>query len=92
MELETMLRQASSTRAIRIAIYDVGIVLGAILLADKAPNVLERAWNSPWKWDSTSDLATFVALIMWLGLIGTRFSEWRALSNLEKRIVECDDD
>ena len=90
--LRSELSLAANGRAIRLAIYDVGIVLGGILLIDNVPDFLVRAWNSPWEWHSIKDFAVFLALVMWLGLIGSRWTDWRSLSYLEKRLEKLDDE
>jgi hypothetical protein len=86
-EERNKLDRARNFKAVRVGIYDVGIVLGAILLADKA----DLIWGAVRFWQHAGDLtvretAICIALILWIGLIVARYRDWHAVDHLEKSL------
>src|SRR5262245_4703015 len=65
---------AKNAKAVRMGVYDVGILIGAILLADKIGEL----------WPQYNSAAFVGASIMWVGTLFSRYSDWRAVDGLEK--------
>jgi hypothetical protein len=72
---------AKNAKMVRLGFYDVGIVLGAILLADKAHMITEMMSKSGF---SVEDGAVLFALALWLGMIFQRYRDWHSVDRLEK--------
>jgi hypothetical protein len=82
-ERRNELSWAKNAKLIRLGIYDVGIVLGAILLADKTAMVA-GFWPLRLGQYSPEEISVFSALALWVGLIFKRYSEMKAIETVEK--------
>jgi hypothetical protein len=81
VEFRNELDRAKNGRAIRVAIYDVGLLLGLLYAAEKTLVILpEYAF-----------VAVGAAVWMWLYMAVARWRDWRALTSLEKNLDEDED-
>jgi hypothetical protein len=85
-ELRQELSWAKNAKLIRQGVYDVGILLGAVLLADKI-DIIAKVW--PWPEHAIDEPALragawLFALALWIGIIFKRNADWKAIARLEK--------
>jgi hypothetical protein len=67
------LSQVKNSRAIRVAIYDAAILIGAFLLAHE----ISKAWPE------YADVARVIAAGTWVGAIIQRYTDWKSLKFIE---------
>jgi hypothetical protein len=77
---------AKNAKLIRQGVYDVGIVLGAILLAGKADMIAETISKFQSGGHSIEEVATLFALCLWIGLFFKRYRDWHSVDHLEKTL------
>ena len=82
VEKRSEINRSINSRAIRVAVYDVGILLGLLFAADKSQGILPG-------YESLIQAAAFG---MWGGLIFQRISDWRSMKHSEERITKEDID
>ena len=85
-ELRQELSWAKNAKLIRQGVYDVGILLGAILLADQI-DIIAKLW--PWPEHPTEEqtlhvVAFLFALALWVGMVFNRYADWNAIAAIEK--------
>ena len=81
-ERRTELDRAKHGKAIRVAVYDLGIFIGALYGASK----IEVMWpDLIWS-------AYIFAGGLWVGLITARTQDWKALTYLETRLDGDEDE
>jgi hypothetical protein len=74
----SQMRLGTQSRAVRVAIYDVGILIGLLFAAEKAPQI----------WPQYSGVVLASAVGMWVSLVFARYKDWRTIEDLEGRLTE----
>ena len=77
------LRQVKNARAIRVAVYDVAILIGGILLLDKLIGTDAWVANSAFKGILIGCLGG-----LWLACIVQRYRDWRSITRIEEKLIE----
>jgi hypothetical protein len=72
------LDRLKNARAIREAIYDAAILIGAALLYDDVSKL----------WPQSGNYIFVVACGLWVGAVFQRYRDWKAISFLEQRLTE----
>lgn len=65
---------AKNAKIIRLGVYDIGILIGAVLLADRVGEL----------WPQYEFGAFAGAVFMWVGMVFSRYTDWKAIAVLEK--------
>ena len=71
-----------NTRAIRVAVFDAAIAIGAILLVAHIAK----------SWPQYAGVALLVAGGLWVGLIIERYRDWKSLTFLEEHLNRDEDE
>jgi len=74
---------AKNAKMVRLGVYDVGILLGAILLASKA-DMIAKAVSEFGSGVSTEGTALLGALALWVFTLFARYRDWHSVDRLEK--------
>ena len=77
-EQRSQMHLGTQSRAIRVAIYDVGILIGLLFAAEKAPQL----------WPEHSGVVLAAAVGMWVSLVFARYKDWRTIEHLENRLTD----
>jgi hypothetical protein len=72
-----------NAKIIRQGVYEVGILLGAILLAGQA-DIVAKVW--PWPEFPMREIIFGLAVIWWVEMIFHRATEWKSIAGLEKAL------
>jgi hypothetical protein len=79
-EKRNEVNRSINSRAIRVSIYDVGILLGLLFAADKSHGIIP----------GYESFIQYAAIGMWVYLIFRRYEDWRAMKHSEELITEQD--
>ena len=74
--------RAKNAKAIRVTLYEVGIFIGALYLANKVGEI----------WPQYGAAVVTGVLGMWIALIISRQKDWKSLSFLEERLNRDEDE
>ena len=81
-ELRTELDRAKHGKAIRVAIYDLGIFIGALYAAEKVAVF----------WPQYATLPITFAVGLWISLMFSRWTDWKSLEFLEQELDRDEDE
>jgi len=85
VQLRNEVSWAKNAKMVRIGVYDVGIVLGAILLSGKTDTLAQAVKSLSLGVPSSPEtVAVSFALLLWIGMVFIRYRDWHAVERIEK--------
>jgi hypothetical protein len=79
-EFRRELSWEKSAKIVRLGVYDVGILIGALFISEKAAKF----------WPEYELVFLALAFIGWFGIILNRATDWRSIQTIEKELDRDD--